>query len=770
MTKQQVEDSAIYSDIYTRLKISCPELLKSLEDHKIFYAYARTVYAVEDALSYAFGNLKLIYSLIASYQERSDAHAQAEWHESELTPEGLATTIIISLFLMGYLGLGTFFADDVDLKQNKIKNFIVITAPYFRDILQAVKWAYKGLRSALAVIFTFVVQPEFILHILFPLALALSAVALINRVVLRKLRGERKEQQKKNKALAKEIFEKSNCLNFAKELPKENALKKYANSLIYINNPKDETQNAIYCITNQSESEEEYIAKRIDGPDPANNISKLNEIINFFQSENICKHLSSQFSANGQELYFLDDLPTQDTSEYKKSLIYLTQDVAERKRGLYEVDEHSNLIISEKNDEFCKKLAETRENKLILSLTPRQIEVLLKEVYPHGVDQAEFTYTNWLKYKKNILAQRPSAPPLWKKALLYFSCTLGAIFDATYFYLGALFLVAITNPALFAIGIACASILFALCLAVRKYQEYEYQRTLLKSAIELDLAVSQAECRTLALEIEKRQQIDQRLLQKLELALNEYQNHQIKLEKNTTISFSDAILQGLGNGLAVQGVIAGAMFFCATIMLFSGVACPPVFIIGMMIAGLILIAATTSQYIIAYQKYRSSLTKFAEIKISAEYSKQRNDKDKLSTLLNIKNQFDDRTIQKPPNHLTIEYCEVLRIIMSGFQKAQKNFSEMTYDHTNGNMSVTMFAISILFSIYMGITFVPRTIHKMFAGLVEDPPQKNSKIQEINKDKNSSSFYSNVCFFKANGSGDDGEVGACVHKKRSDIAI
>ncbi|MDF1757361.1 MAG: hypothetical protein P1U74_03600 [Legionellaceae bacterium] len=764
-------EEQMYSEaLLERLSIDRPHLVKSLNEHNLFYKYAATVYAIEDAISYSFGNLKLAYSLIASYEHRSDANASKEFHAGELTPVGLGITISTVVLLMLFLGLGTYFADDKDLDENYVKYYIVKLSPYLRDVLQAIKWAYKGLRSALSVVFYFIGNPEVMYNILLPISLGLAAVAVMNRIYIRSSRNARKEKQKENRAKCQKLFEKSSSIVFRTAPPKESEYEDlYQSSLIYITKD-DGTPNEVHHVVRGDDG-----TYKLENLDIGNDIIKFDEAIRFFHSENICKSLSFHFiDDKHKKLYFLSELPITPQHvepslaertfkvdlRYANSLIYLENPAIKSQIGLYEIDEQGFAKLSAKNANFQKKLAIERNDRQTLAIKPKQLEALILAANLNSKTNIDLSYEDWSKFKSET--EETYTPETKDLISLFAAVILGSLLDGTYFYVGVLFITHL-NPTAFITALSFAAVMIVTCLIARIYEEYDYQRTYTITQIEVKLAATQAECRMLGVEIERliarsndpelggdeRNQVLQDITKKIQLLKEEVKNYdkqQKELEKKVVFSRGSAFLEGLRNGLSSQGIISCLMFLSVTIMLLCGTTCPPVFLITMLAVSLGALIASTTRYIMCYRQYEQRIKPLGNISF-AKFDSAQTDTDKLNALLGVKYSLDEREIEKPPDLYAQKKYEVARVGISGFTKAQKNFTEFSYMNPDHKDSWALMVVSLVFSIGMSVVFTFRGIKKMFSDSdKEDKTPKNKSLSSVPAEESDKSWYQQAMNF------------------------
>ncbi len=312
-----------------------PWLAQELQKNKLFYLYASVLYAAEDAVNLAFSYFSLIFALKDAAEEHSDSQSAREWHLYEITPEGIVITVVSSLLLLLFSSLATYYAD-VDYNDNPAMYFLANAWSYVRDILKVFKWAYKGIRSTLSIILQFAgSNPALLYHILFPITLAFGILAIINRVLIRNMRAERKKNQLANEELCQKLSEKSSALIKKSKLPEKPQDKlAYANTLIYLNN---ETMKAVYWGEENADGEVSFVAVPIDDMDAFD--KKYQTVL----SENVCKKMKvyldeekklESIDGIGQKtrvLYFLKGLPvfSEDENEVDVHFLLLPFDLGD---------------------------------------------------------------------------------------------------------------------------------------------------------------------------------------------------------------------------------------------------------------------------------------------------------------------------------------------------------------------------------------------------------------------------------------------------------
>lgn len=527
-----------------RLGINRPQLLQALDESKKFYLFCRIIYAIEDSLSFLFGNLKLVFSLMHSYKHESDSGASDDLHTFMVTPDGIIVTAVIGALLIIVQVAGAILLDSKDLNENKYKYFFAkILAPYLRDVLQGVKWAYKGMRSVLNTIFYFMLAHKgIILKILFPLSIGIAVLSLLNRVFLRWMRNLRKWMQSNNRKRSIQAYEMGCELKFRKKMPKDNdeeAWRKLKNSLLYDLSAKSD-KDKIYYVDN-------YCTKqKIDVSDET--LAAIKEKIEVFQTENVLRRVKQDILNDMNRRYhnvkyekfeFIDlggQKPTEIrlVPEYKNTLVYLTDKDRDKTQRLYRVDENG-LLISDAYSAYYSRLIQNEiDDKAALNLLTWQVDELVKLIRdderakasllacqvtadtrlgPTPTELANFVKENtpvteeqrtWFGYKREVIVteSKIAKQPKWLMYSSYMAVFLCALIDSSYFYIGVLF-ITMLNPAQFISMLAMAAVMMVVCLVGRLYEEYNYQKVFRISQVEVSLNTQKTVCRKLYLDYKR---------------------------------------------------------------------------------------------------------------------------------------------------------------------------------------------------------------------------------------------------------------------------
>ncbi|TAL60160.1 MAG: hypothetical protein EPN84_10000 [Legionella sp.] len=154
------------------------------------------LYAVLDSLSSSYSMFKYFFDMCIANND-SDL-----MHDTMLTPQGLAIISSETIFLVGFSLLACHFEKE---EHDEIKKFIATAWPYFRDVLKALKNAYKGARSGIQVVA--IISGADLNFLFVPVGLGLGIITALNRLWLRYMVEDRKGMMKMNAALLEQIKE-----------------------------------------------------------------------------------------------------------------------------------------------------------------------------------------------------------------------------------------------------------------------------------------------------------------------------------------------------------------------------------------------------------------------------------------------------------------------------------------------------------------------------------------------------------------------------------
>ena len=225
------------------------------------------------------------------------------------------------------------------------------------------------------------------------------------------------------------------------------------------------------------------------------------------------------------------------------------------------------------------------------------------------------------------------------RSISLLSAAYGGVVDGLYLYMGAMGL-AVLAPPVFTAMMVFSAIFAITCVATRIYEEYDYQRVLIRSQLKVELALCGAELEVLLarlqgysilasggqfspkdLSIEPLKNMDAPDLQRLQLQtmsdlkfkINEFESKQELLGSQISLSYQSAALAGLKNGLAAYSAISSAMFAVAAINLMLLAPFPPAFLLACMITGMVCLIGFLAQALITnYLRQRKETPKEPE--------------------------------------------------------------------------------------------------------------------------------------------------------------
>lgn len=221
-TKQPYDGPSYFDRVIQQLDTQTRRLAKDLDDERTMHVAFSAIDATNIVLSG-----KLYFEAKYSTSNISQAEITAEWRNFIFSLEGGILTAIELAFLVSLASFGSYFEDDDKEYYHRIW---AILWPYIRDVLKAIKWAYRATRNWLQIAIHF--SDVDLRYLILPIGLALGVVALLNRIWQRSMKQERKEMQKSNNKLYLEIINKSNAIHFLTKAPSTNDT--LINSYVYV--------------------------------------------------------------------------------------------------------------------------------------------------------------------------------------------------------------------------------------------------------------------------------------------------------------------------------------------------------------------------------------------------------------------------------------------------------------------------------------------------------------------------------------------------------
>lgn len=188
----EVDGSNLVSDLIDRLNAQARVSAEQMHQARTIYA----IYGLLDGLNISYGLLKLIFDLILA-KKGGSPYSMHDW---TLTPTGIAAAAAESITLITFSMLANYYKDD---DPKLFKRLLATYWPYMRDVFKSFKNSYKGLRSTLSAIK--IISGNNLNFLIFPVGLALGALSMCNRLIMRRLINKRKDMMEANANLLKEI-------------------------------------------------------------------------------------------------------------------------------------------------------------------------------------------------------------------------------------------------------------------------------------------------------------------------------------------------------------------------------------------------------------------------------------------------------------------------------------------------------------------------------------------------------------------------------------
>lgn len=299
-----------------------------------------------------------------------------------------------------------------------------------------------------------------------------------------------------------------------------------------------------------------------------------------------------EIQATGErDLHYLTMLP-EELTQYKSSYILVG-------KQLYFIDAEGEAepIVLDNLDLFLNELELINvDNQKKIRLNERQIQRLIQanggHVPPPGLDPETCKrYLRRIKKQSNPITMTG-----------YVCAAYSGVVDGLYLYMGVLGLAALSSPAFLAM-LVFSTFFSMLCIGVRVYEEYDFNRRLIASQAKIELTLlgkeleyiiadmqrlSDLSCEsidtTTGLSIEDQQK---EALASFEKTLKAFQSKKEFLHSQVTLSYKSAMLEGIKNGLYAYGAISSVMFAAAMIYALLAVPFPPAFLIACVVAGLV---------------------------------------------------------------------------------------------------------------------------------------------------------------------------------------
>lgn len=660
-----------------------------------------------------------------------------EFHEAEKTPEGFFLATIFTFFLVGFSTLGSHYDENKDAPWVK---HLVFYWPYVRDICKEYKWTAKGQWAAFSLMLEYgVAQQSFLIQLMFPLMVIGGTLSAINRVWLRWIRDARKEMVRNNLDLIEGIKAPLHLLDkLPKSFTGFECSLIYLQEkkiLYYVDN------SGTYQKVEIREEEWTAFYAKVSELQTSNIHNKMKQYFRFLyknlpQEKLKNKNLPVHFALNHAEIGMHDINTSNLTEEYSQwfdSYVYFSQtDGIEDAQRLYYVTKDGGLVAQENSTFFHKKYQEVQKDKTVLNLSTTQ----LKSINLSGISGREIgqTYKDFVKTRQNIL-EKHSDPTknkiqkqdAWTTWLEPISSGGSAIGNGLYFYFFvAKMTIKYLSPNMAFFMLAASAGLFLICMVTRVAESLDFQRrlqvTILRTEVELSKKDSVMLHEQLENLLDNEEDVDESKLSETITVLKSSMQHrqdQLKLHdieittsvlseslsqhKTATLllwnelrdelklsnalqeklrvkldrSYWAAALEGMQNGLAIQGAVSSFSFMVSSLCYVSAAACPPAFIIGCLVVGIAAIVVSCLQGIISHFFYLEKVEQ-TKLELSLQFRGEMLKKMTSDNLSMPNDSRDDvyksldcvnnQPLEPPVDFVVIEWSEIFRLLFKGMVK------------------------------------------------------------------------------------------------------
>jgi hypothetical protein len=282
------------------------------------------------------------------------------------------------------------------------------------------------------------------------------------------------------------------------------------------------------------------------------------------------------------------------------------------------------------------------------------------------------------------------------RLLALLAAAYNGLLDAPYLHLGVLTLVVFPPSSSIFIFVVSASIFFAaICVVTRVYEEYDYQRELKVSQLELKLQIQLRSLKALFAELKEISPDTDASTDTLsdgKIALIQTRQHDLiteidkqwnvcnalhqELDKMSSSSWGAAILGGLKYGIDAYSSISSMMFVMATLYMMFALSCPPVLVISFVAIGLLCVSVALGYGLTSHY-----------LSLCPEKSVDTNHKLIIASLVELKDSvnnltkpkikqieeyfFTNAVTDRTPQFFFQEWFEVFRLLCSGGGKGVK---------------------------------------------------------------------------------------------------
>lgn len=337
------------------------------------------------------------------------------------------------------------------------------------------------------------------------------------------------------------------------------------------------------------------------------------------------------------------------------------------------------------------------------------------------------------------------------RAFALLGASYGGVVDGLYLYMGAMGLAVLSPPAFLAMLIF-STLFTAAGIATRIYEEYDYQRKLVATAAQIELAVCGKELEVIFAKIQRVPTITaetdiekeiEKLKQQLDAKMKDFEAKRDVLRAQTTLSYTSAALVGLKNGLAAYGAVASVLFAIAIIN--TMVLAPfsaALMVVGITIGIVFLIGFLAHALINNYNHLHTQVTHESPHHIGLERLledlKQNSiEVTKLEPAKVEKAVLGGEFVDSSPPYTILEYSEIGRSIGSGAGKggkaAEYMLNPLEEKDTQGHYheSPLMLIVAAFFAtanaIVLGLRALARGLGRPQLGIIIEVPEDEPEV-------------------------------------------
>lgn len=367
----------------------------------------------------------------------------------------------------------------------------------------------------------------------------------------------------------------------------------------------------------------------------------------------------------------------------------------------------------------------------------------------------------------------------WQNAFALVAAAFSGVIDSPYLYFGVLGVAILATGSWFFLVVAACSIIFAaVCVATRVYEEQNYQRELLVTQLQVELAINK---RLLALQLQTLKdmtndksnplaiqlELQQALYSQIEKQWEQTKECKKRLAEQSVLPWGAIILGGLKNGVDAYGAVASMMFATATFAILLGWTFPPVLLVSFVAVGMACLLFFLATALLQYQSHLTEKAKLSSVTITRAnneeqtllaFFKEIKACIKQKQCVNVEQQLVDdyiktilggMSVDPSPQFFFQEWFEVIRLWCSGGNKGIRAVSsvfigcqklgEDGHYHDTHSMVIFAYIDAAIFALVFAL--------RGFARLGRDNKSKANKdavaetVQEVNVDSDTPSNLS-----------------------------